>query len=167
MHRLYQGDANRPLRGYAVVLGTYAGLAGALAVLGRAAGARLPERFGAGDTVLLSVATHKAGRLLAKDAVTSPLRAPFARFEGPAGEAELNESVRGHGTQHAVGEMVTCPFCLAVWVSTGLSAGMVLAPRAARLVCTALTAVAASDALQLAYDTGKQRLRLAARQAGD
>jgi hypothetical protein len=110
----------------------------------------------AGDVVLLAIATHKLSRLLAKDAVTSPLRAPFTHFEGPAGEAELNESPRGHGVQHAVGELVTCPFCLAVWISGGLAASLVLAPRLTRLVMATATAVAASDFLQLAYDSGKK-----------
>ncbi|WP_199430526.1 DUF1360 domain-containing protein [Qaidamihabitans albus] len=164
---IYAGNADRPLRGYVVVLGTYLSLATLLAAGGRAFGVRLPERFGVGDTVLLSVATHKASRLLSKDAVTSPLRAPFARYEEPAGMAELNESVRGHGAQHALGEMLTCPFCLSVWTATALGTGFVTAPRATRLVSTVLTAVAASDMLQLGYDGGKQLLERTARQAKD
>lgn len=152
----YEGDGRRPLQGYLLVLGTYGSLAGLAGILGRVTGVRLPERFSLGDTLLLSIATHKASRLLAKDAVTSPVRAPFARFEEPAGAAELNESVRGKGAQHAVGELLTCPFCLAVWTSSALSAGMVFAPRATRLVCTVLTAVTASDTLQIAYDAAKE-----------
>ncbi|PRX43708.1 uncharacterized protein DUF1360 [Prauserella shujinwangii] len=163
----YSGGANRPLRGYTVVLGTYAAVAGALTAGGRALGVRLPERFSAGDTVLLSVATHKASRLLTKDAVTSPLRAPFARYEEPAGMAELNESVRGRGAQHAVGEMLTCPFCLGVWTATALTAGFVAAPRATRVVATMLTAVAASDLMQIGYDGSKQLLQRTAREARD
>jgi hypothetical protein len=96
--------------------------------------------------------------LLAKDAVTSPIRAPFTRYEEPAGEGELNESVTGHGTDHAVGELLTCPFCLAIWIATGLAAGMVFAPRFTRIAATVLTAVAASDVLQLGYDGAKQAL---------
>jgi hypothetical protein len=154
----YAHGEDRPLAGYTVVLGTYSALLGLLAAAGRLTGTRLPERITVQDTVLLCAGTHKASRLLAKDAVSSPLRAPFTRYEEPAGEGELNESVRGGGVQHAVGELVTCPFCLAVWVATGLTAGLVFAPRATRLVLTALTAVSASDALQIAYDGAKQRL---------
>jgi hypothetical protein len=154
----YAHGQDRPLVGYTVVLGGYSALLGLLAGVGRAAGVRLPERISVQDTVLLCLATHKGSRLLAKDAVTSPLRAPFARYEEPAGEAELNESVRGSGVQHAVGELLTCPFCLAVWVSSGLTAGLVFAPRVTRMVLTALTAIGVSDALQLAYDGAKQQL---------
>ncbi len=53
------------------------------------------------------------------------------------------------------GELLACPFCLGVWVSTSLTAGMVLAPRLTRLVASAATAVAASDFLHLAYDSLK------------
>jgi hypothetical protein len=158
VRRGYAHGHDRPLVGYTVVLGGYSALLGLLTGIGRATGARLPERISGQDTVLLCLATHKASRLLAKDAVASPLRAPFARYEEPAGDAELNESVRGSGVRHAVGELVTCPFCLAVWVSSGLTAGLVLAPRATRVVLTALTAIGASDALQLAYDGAKQKL---------
>lgn len=153
----YSDGQDRPLVGYLIVLGGYSAIFGALAAFGRARGTRLPDRVSVQDTVLLSVATHKASRLISKDAVTSPLRAPFTRYETATGEAEVNESVPGTGARHAVGELLTCPFCLGVWIASGLTAGMVFAPRATRLVNTALTAVAASDLGQLAYDTAKQR----------
>ena len=155
IQRGYAGRQDRPLGGYSVIVGAYVTALGALTGLGRVRGARLPDRVCVQDTVLLCVATHKASRLLAKDAVTSPLRAPFTRYEEPAGEGEVNESVRGTGVQHAVGELLTCPFCLAVWISGGLTAGLVLAPRATRLVLTTLTAIAGSDAIQLVYDRAK------------
>jgi hypothetical protein len=155
IQREYAGGQDRPLGGYSVIIGAYTAVLGTLTAFSRARGARLPDRFGVQDTVLLCVATHKASRLLAKDAITSPLRAPFTRYEESAGEGEVNESVRGTGVQHAVGELLSCPFCLAVWISGGLTAGLVLAPRATRLVMTALTAVAGSDAIQLVYDRAK------------
>jgi hypothetical protein len=156
LSREYAPDGAFPLNGYLVTGGTYAGVVAALTVTARLSGRRVPERPSPADVVLLSIATHKLSRLLAKDAVASPLRAPFTRFEKPAGKAELVEQVRGDGTRHAVGELVSCPFCLAVWVATVLSAGLVLTPRLTRLVSTALTAVAASDFLQLAYDAAKR-----------
>jgi hypothetical protein len=152
----YAGDEDRPLGGYLGALGAYAATAGTLTGAALLRGRRLPDRFSLGDTVLLSIATHKISRLIAKDAVTSPLRAPFTRYEEPAGDGEVNESVRGKGLRHAIGELISCPFCLAVWVSTGLTGGMVLAPRLARTVCVVMTAVATSDVLQLLYDSAKQ-----------
>jgi hypothetical protein len=138
------------------VMGVYGGLVGALAALARATGRRPPDRISATDVAMLGVATHKLSRLLTKDAVTSPLRAPFTRYAEPAGEAELNEQPRGTGTRHAVGELVSCPFCAGVWIATGLSAGLVFAPRLTRLVAAAASAVAVSDFMHLEYDVAKR-----------
>lgn len=156
MQRDYAGGEDRPLAGYAAALITYGVTLTGIVLTGRLAGARMPAKWTAGDVAMLSAATFMGSRLASKDAVTSPLRAPFTRYREPAGEAELNESVRGHGVRHAVGEMVTCPFCLAVWVATALGAGLVVAPRTTRTVNAVLTAVAASDALQLCYDGAKR-----------
>jgi hypothetical protein len=156
--RGYAGGERRPLGGYLATLGVYGGVVGALAGVARLTGRTPPERVHPVDVALLGVATHKLSRALAKDSVTSPLRAPFMRYKEPAGASELNEDVRHHdGVRHAVGELVSCPFCLAVWVGTGLTSGLVFAPRLTRLVATAFTAVAASDFLQLAYDAMKRK----------
>jgi hypothetical protein len=117
----------------------------------------LPERIGWRDLALASVATYKLSRLLTKAPVTSPLRAPFTRFVGPAGNAELHEEVRGEGARKAVGELVTCPFCLGQWTGTAFVFGLCLAPRATRLVASVLTVSAAADFLQLAYAGAEDR----------
>ena len=101
--------------------------------------------------MLVTVATHKLSRMLAKDSVLAVVRTPFTRFQEAAGAGEVHEEVRGHGPRHAVGELVSCPFCLAQWVATGLAFGLVLAPRATRLAAGIFCAVAGSDALQFAY----------------
>jgi hypothetical protein len=152
----YAPGGGRPLRGYLGVMGAYAGIVGGLAALARRTGRRPPERVPVFDVVLLGVATHKLSRLVTKDAVTSPLRAPFTRYREPAGEAELNEEPRGTGVRHAMGELTSCPFCAGVWIATGLSAGLVFAPRLTRLVATAASAIAAADFLHLGYDVAKR-----------
>lgn len=147
----YTGGEERPLGSFAAVMASYGVVVAGLSALVAARGRGLPERVGAADLALISVATHKVSRLIAKDPVTSPLRAPFTRFAGTSGEAELAEEVRGTGARKAVGELVTCPFCLAQWVATGFAFGLVLAPRATRLTATVFTVVAAADVLQFAY----------------
>jgi hypothetical protein len=146
----YAPGQNRPLRGYAGTMATYGAVTAALGGLAQRQGRAVP-RASASDIVLIACATHKVARLLAKDAVTSPIRAPFTRFSGPAGDGELAEEVRGAGVKHAIGELITCPFCLAQWVATSLIFGLVFAPRVTRLAATTMTAVAGSDFLQLAY----------------
>ncbi len=147
----YSGNAERPLGSYAGALLAYGGAVAAAGVAAWARGTPLPERVNAGDLALISVATHKLSRTLAKDAVTSPLRAPFTRFKEPAGAGELNEEVTAPGTMHGIGELLACPFCLAQWVATGFVAGLVFAPRATRLVASVFAARAGSDVLQFAY----------------
>lgn len=87
-------------------------------------------------------------RLVAKDSVTSPLRAPFTRCSGTAGPAEVAEEVRGRASGMPSGELVTCPFCVAKRVATAYGAGLVFAPQASRLAGATMTAVAGSDWLQ-------------------
>ncbi|WP_193609423.1 DUF1360 domain-containing protein [Nocardioides lijunqiniae] len=144
-----QGEVNLP--GFAGSMTAYGLAVTALAALARARGEHAPERFAVSDLVVGGVATHKLTRLLSHSSVASPLRAPFTQFEEAAGSGEHTESPRGHGVRHTVGELLTCPFCLGVWVSTAYVAGLVVAPRAARTVSAALTVSAVSDTLQHVY----------------
>ena len=152
----YDPDSAVDLAGYTGSLTAYAGAAAATVLAGWFAGASLPERYPPLDLAVGALATHKATRLLGKASVTSPIRAPFTVFAGPAGSAEHHEEARGeHGFQHTVGELLTCPFCLGVWIGSAYVAGLVLAPRPTRTVAAVLSVVAGSDMLQHVY----QRLR--------
>ena len=68
---------------------------------------------------LIGVATHRLARTIAKDPITSPIRMPFTQYDGLGGPAELHEKVVANGMGHAIGELLTCPFCLSQWVATG------------------------------------------------
>jgi hypothetical protein len=144
-----QGEA-RPLAGYTgmVVFGGLTGVVGAVMAL---TGTRV-RRVSPYELFLVAVGTHKVSRLLAKDAVMSPLRAPFTRYKDSGGPSEVMEEVREDGdARHAIGELVTCPFCLSVWIASGFTVGLLFAPRFTQLVASMLTAVAGADFLQLAY----------------
>jgi hypothetical protein len=145
------GKDERPIGGYVRAMVTYGSLVTGLTVFGRARGVRLPDKVPYDDLALLAVATFRGSRLLAKSAVASPLRAPFTEFTGPGGPGEVMEEVTAEGHLHAVGELLTCPFCLGQWISTLLVAGYLNDPRRTRWVAAALTAAAASDSMQLAY----------------
>src|SRR4029453_1501146 len=151
--REYTNGEERPLAGDLGAMGVYLGLVWAAAAAVRASNRELPERIPLGDAALLTVATFRLARRIAKDPVTAPVRAPFPRSEGPSGHAEVAEEVREHGgVKHAVGELLACPFCLAQWVATGLVFGYATAPRATRLAALTMTTVAGSDVLQFVYD---------------
>lgn len=144
-------EEDRPLRGYAALLGIYLSYVLGLVGIGRQMGARLPERLAPADIALVAVATHKVARILTKDPVTSPVRAPFTRFGGPSGDGEIHEEVRGTGLRHAIGELLTCPFCIAQWIATLFAFGLVVAPRPTRLCASVFAAVTGADLLQFAY----------------
>jgi hypothetical protein len=147
----YDPDGEVDLAGFRGSLVTYAATVAALATVVRSSGRTLPERFAPADLVLGGVAVHKFSRLLARGSVTSPLRAPFTEFSGAAGAAEHDEEPRGHGARHTVGELLTCPFCLGVWLATGYVAGLAVAPRPARAWAAVFGVVSVSDFLQHAY----------------
>jgi hypothetical protein len=151
----YRGDEDRPLGSFVGVMSVYSGLVAVGALVARRRGVR-PE-VNLGDIALVGVATHKISRLLARDPVTSPLRAPFTEFKGTSGPAELKEEVRGTGVQKAIGELVTCPFCLGQWVATALGFGLLFAPRATRALCSMFAARAVSDFLQLGYGIAEKK----------
>ena len=144
-------DQERPLGGYAVLTGTFLGAAGGFAAWLRASGRELPERVPSGDLALMTVATHKASRLIAKDRVTSSVRAPFTRFQRDAGPGEVDEAARGRGLRRAIGELIVCPYCLGLWIAAAFAAGFIVAPRPTRWVATIFTALFGADAMQLAY----------------
>ena len=97
-----------PFRTYAALTAILnAGFAGALVAAKRSD--RLPASVSAPDVVLIGTASHKLSRLLAKDKVTSFLRAPFTEYQGRGGPAEVEERARGDGTRRAIGELLICP----------------------------------------------------------
>jgi hypothetical protein len=146
------------LRGYAALMASFAAVAMAFSAWVARSGRELPERPSPGDLALLTVATHKASRLIAKDRVTSTLRAPFTEFEDDAGPGEVSENARGRGLRRALGELVICPYCLGLWVAAALAAGLVVAPRPTRWAAGVLTAVFGSDVLQIIYSKAEESL---------
>lgn len=152
----YAPGEGRPLAGYAALMGFYGAAVTAGAVALRRRGRPLPEVRPV-DILLVGVATHKLARRMSKDSVTSFLRAPFTRYEGVSGPAELKEQVRGDGLRKAIGELVTCPFCLSQWVSTGFTFGLLAAPRATRWTASVFASLALADFLQFAYAWAEQQ----------
>jgi hypothetical protein len=152
----YRQGANRPLGGYAAAMTVFAGLVGVAGAVAALLG-KSGRRISAYDLILMTAGTHKLARLISKDAVTSPLRMPFTRYRSPGGPSEVMEEPREQGQiRHAVGELVSCPFCLSVWTATGFSIGYVFAPGFTRIAASVLTAVAGADYLQLIYASLQQ-----------
>lgn len=154
--KAYAGDEDRPLEGYVAAMATYGAFAGVVLMAAASRRKDAPEHYALMDIALTGIATHKLTRILTKDSVTSPLRAPFTRYKESGGPAEVMEEVRGTGVKHAVGELITCPFCMSPWIATALTGGLVVAPRFTRAVTAVFSAVALSDHLQLTYAKQQQ-----------
>ncbi len=142
-------------RGYLTFMGVYGAVTSALVAVGFARRERISTP-GPVDVALLGLATHKLSRLISKDLVTTPLRAPLTEIEGSGAPSELNERPVGQGWTYAIGELISCPFCLDMWVATGLTAATVLAPKLGRTVAAGLASVAVADFLQYAYSVADQ-----------
>jgi hypothetical protein len=149
-------DTQRPLAAYGALTVAFNGLFGA-ALLAVRRGGRLPERFGAGDTLLLGAATAQLSRLVSKDRVTSVLRAPFTRYTDDTGYGEVEEEARGTGFQRALGELLICQYCVAQWVAAGMVLGHAVAPRETRVVAATFTVYGVANALNVAYSAAQDR----------
>jgi hypothetical protein len=131
----------RPLPEYATLTTVFTGAIGAFTLLARN---RLPERIGFGDLARVGIASYKLGRLVAKDEVTSFMRAPVTKDEGTT-EPEPD------GWRRVFGELVTCPYCIGLWISAGLSCSLVLFPRQTRFAATIFGAQAVADFLNAGF----------------
>jgi hypothetical protein len=132
---------DRPLPEYAVITGAFGTVLGGFLLLARR---RLPERIGLGDVLRVGVASYKIGRLVAKDEVTSWVRAPVTQDE------EATEP-KPQGLERALGELVTCPYCVGLWIASGFSYALVLFPRQTRLVAAIFAGQAVADFLNAAF----------------
>ena len=146
----YGGEEQR-LYSYSTLMGLFNLIFAVFLLLVKGMGRALPERVDTKDLVLLGVATHKLSLIGAQDAVTSPLRAPFTELQEKESPKSLDEKPRGKGLRRSVGELLTCQFCLGMWVASFFTYGLVLAPRVTRLIATVFTVVTISDHLHQTY----------------
>jgi hypothetical protein len=173
----YGGGEEMPLQGYLAIMSGFVGAAAAV-MLGirsrerrarRRAAQELIEhemllredlkrttrpRIEPFDVVLLGLATHKLTRILTKDWVTAPLRAPFTRYRGSAGGGEVKEEPRDDAgsVRKAIGQLVTCEYCTAPWVAGVMSVGLLLVPRLTRRMAALLGMVAVAHWLHAAFE---------------
>ncbi len=136
-----------PYGAYAAIMGIFGGglaAAGGLSRLLR----RDPQCQTPLDLVVLSAASFKAARTLARDEVTSFLRAPFVQGEAHEGDEDPVESGDFH---QAIGELITCSRCVGTWAAAGLATAQVLSPRFGRMLTWSLGAAGINDFLQAAF----------------
>ena len=153
----YKNGEDVPLFSYGVLAGTFNLLFALFLLVARVSGKSIPERIDARDIALLGMATHKISLLGSQDAITSPLRAPFTELEEKQSPKKVEEKPRGEGIRRSVGELLTCQFCLGVWVASFFTYGFVLLPRISRLVASVFATVTVADFLHQVYKALKNR----------
>lgn len=142
---------------YGPLLAGYAVMTAALVAGSRRLGSSPLPRPELSDVMLIGAGTFKLSRLITKERVLQPVRDPFVEDTEPSEGSEVNSEPGGTGVRRAVGELLTCPFCISVWIATVLIAAFSVAPRAVRLVAAGLAAVTVADAGQYAYSGLRER----------
>jgi hypothetical protein len=147
----YKNGEDVPLFSYGVLAAAFNLIFALFLLASRVSGRPIPERVDARDIALLGMATHKLSLVGSQDAVTSPLRAPFTEIREKQGPKKVDEAPRGQGLRRSVGELLTCKFCLGVWIASFFTYGLVLVPRVTRLVASVFAVVTVSDYLHQTY----------------
>ena len=145
------GGSKQRLYSYSALMSVFNLIFTIFLLVAKGVGRAIPERVDSKDIALLGVATHKLSQIGAKDAVTSPLRAPFTELQETESQKNVKEKPRGEGLRRSVGELVTCQFCLGLWVASFFTYGLVLMPRVTRLMATIFTILTVSDHLHQTY----------------
>jgi Protein of unknown function (DUF1360) len=140
-----------PTRDYAALVAIFNGVLATTLLARKCSREPLPERVEPKDLALFAVATQKLSRVITKDKVTSAFRAPFTEVEGKGGPGELEERAKGRGLRRAVGELLTCPFCLGTWIASGFIYGYIFSPRVTRTLASIFAVSGLSDFLQQLY----------------
>ena len=148
------GEGRPPLGGYASLITLFAVVAGGFFVARKRS---LPEKIEFSDLLLLGLATQKVSRVLTKSRVTRVMRTPFTKYEGSAGSGEVEERPRGRGLRRAVGELVSCPFCMGTWIACAGVAGFVSQPRLTRALGSIFAVGSIADFVQQAYCKVKEQ----------
>jgi Protein of unknown function (DUF1360) len=140
-----------PTRDYAALVAVFNGVLATSLLVRKCSREPLPERIEPKDLALFALATQKLSRVITKDKVTSAFRAPFTEVEGKGGPGEVEERAKGRGLRRAIGELLTCPFCLGTWIASGFIYGYIFVPRVTRAVASIFAVSGLADFLQQLY----------------
>ncbi len=134
-------DDKRPLPEYAALAVGFWTVFGSFVATNRH---RLPDRVPVSDVAAVALSTYKLSRVLTKEDVTAFVRAPVT--EDPEGQTPKRS-----GIARVLGELVTCPYCVGLWIASSLSYSLVLFPRETRFLTSVFSAYAAADFLHAGF----------------
>lgn len=92
---------------------------------------RLPRDIRILDFILLGLAAARLSDIISTDDILQWLREPFIEIEKEqiAGQEVPTRVGRGRGIRRVLGELLSCPWCVGVWVAAGLTYAYFLLPR--------------------------------------
>ena len=132
---------DRPLPEYATLTAAFWAIFFAFVATNRN---RLPDRIPFADLARVALASYKISRVITKEEVTAFVRAPVTE------DAEAQQPKR-EGLARVLGELLTCPYCIGLWVTSTLSFSLVRFPRETRFATTIFGAYAVSDFLHAGF----------------
>lgn len=135
-------DVSQKRATYLTLIALFGGLFVALTARERGKGRSTPP-IRPFDFLLLALSVFRLSRIVSSDPVTEPLRAPVTK------ETEDGSEPKGSGWQRAIGELVSCPMCLGVWISAALSYGLLRVPGPTRVLLAIFGAAGAAEALNV------------------
>jgi hypothetical protein len=153
----YDKNDDVPVSSYATLVGVFNLIFGLFLVVSRATGRGIPERVEVRDILIFGAATHKLSWILAREPITSPIRAPFTELEEVQSSTKADEKPRGTGLRKTIGELLTCHFCLGMWVAAFFTYAFALFPAVTRLVAAIFTTLTISDHLHQTYKALMER----------
>lgn len=111
---------------------------------------RLPRSISVFDLILIGLASARLTDIISTDEVMAWLREPFIQLEETeiAGrEVEIREG-KGDGFRKVIGDLLSCPWCIGVWIAAGLSYAYFLFPRVVWLFVLIMAIAEISSILQ-------------------
>ena len=134
-------DDERPLPEYATLAGAFWLVFAAFMAKNRK---KLPERVAFGDVARIALSSYKLSRVIAKEEITAFVRAPVT-------EDAAAQKPKPDGMRRVLGELLTCPYCTGLWISSLLSYSHVLFPKESRFATSIFSAYAITDFLNAGF----------------
>jgi hypothetical protein len=144
------------------LVGTYSSVALlASAARRRATLPSLPE------LVILGLASHRVGRMLAYERVGEPFREPFTATVPDESGVDDTVVARGRGVRWVVGELVSCPTCVATWAALAMALMRRFAPGTTTVLIGSLATAGVAEVVNGLSERLEWTARAARRDAGE
>lgn len=104
------------------------------------------------EFILLSLSTFRLTRLIVFDTITVFLRKPFHEMieeTNEDGQVETYLHIKGDGLKFWIGELLSCYWCVGVWVSIILVVGYMMFPGIVGIVILILAIAAVASIIEM------------------